>query len=162
MLLNSQVPPKAHCANGLRSCDARDEARGTERVEHVNALTPTLTYRIQAELTQSQAEGTEKGQIRVSSYKYQPNLISDFMYGTTSPFRSIHHLCPWTTRTGLHEGQRLLGRGLGIPITAMPAKSRLPGRLGHSESIGGFSCSFWLAPGFELITHGPQEHLAQP
>lgn len=65
---------------GLRSCNARDKARGTEEADHVNALTPTLTYRSQAELTQSQAGGNEKGQIQFSSYKYQTNLISDFTY----------------------------------------------------------------------------------
>lgn len=165
MLLNSQVPPKANCTIGLRSCDARAKARGTDQVEYINALTPMLTYRIQAELTQSQAEGNKKRpnsikfiQIPNESYfRFRVCLMElrlDF-----NPFTSS---CPWTTCAGLHEGQWLLGRGFGIPTTAVPAKSRLPGRLGHSERISGFSCSFLLTPGSEPISHGSREHLAQP
>lgn len=55
LLLNSQVPPKVNCTIGFTLV-----MLVTRQAEHVNALTPTFTYRIQAELTQSQAEGNKK------------------------------------------------------------------------------------------------------
>lgn len=52
--------PKSQLYDWLHSCDARNEASRTDQVERVNALTPTVTYSIQAALTQSQAEGNKK------------------------------------------------------------------------------------------------------
>lgn len=59
LLLNSQVPLKVNCTIGFTLVMLITRQARTEQVEHVNALTPTLTYRIQAELTQSQAEGNK-------------------------------------------------------------------------------------------------------
>jgi len=60
LLLNSQVPPKVNRTTGFALGMLVTRQAGAEQLEHVNALTPTFTYRIQAELTQSQAEGNKK------------------------------------------------------------------------------------------------------
>lgn len=60
LLLNSQIPPKVNHTMGFALVMLITRQAGPEQVEHVNALTPTFTYRIQAELTQSQAEGNKK------------------------------------------------------------------------------------------------------
>lgn len=60
LLWNSQVPPKVNCTIGFTLVMPGTRQAGTEQVERVNALTPTFTYRTQAEVTQSQAEGNKK------------------------------------------------------------------------------------------------------
>lgn len=60
LLLNSQIPPKVNRTTGFTLVILIARQARTEQAEHVNALTPTFTYSIQAELTQSQAEGNKK------------------------------------------------------------------------------------------------------